>query len=60
MGTNGTYVIEGVKITLKYICEAQPEIIKEVVIDEFFFRENYIVFIQGNNYGNISKFELAD
>ena len=60
LGTNGTYVIEGVKITLKYICEAQPEIIKEVVIDEFFFRENYIVFIQGNNYGNISKFELAD
>ena len=60
LGTNGTYVIEGVKITLKYICETQPEIIKEVVIDEFFFRENYIVFIQGNNYGNISKFELAD
>jgi len=60
LGTNGTYVIEDVKITLKYICEEQPEIIKEVVIDEFFFRENYIVFIQGNNYDNISKFELAD
>ena len=59
-GTNGTYLVEGRKITLKYVCETQPKIIKEVVIDEFFFRENYIVFKQGDDYYNISKFELAD
>ncbi|MDG1397946.1 MAG: hypothetical protein P8P88_06125 [Polaribacter sp.] len=59
-GTNGTYLVEGRKITLKYVCETQPEIIKEVVIDEFFFRENYIVFKQGDDNNNISKFELAD
>jgi hypothetical protein len=57
---NGTYLVEGRKITLKYVCETQPEIIKEVVIDEFFFRENYIVFKQGDNYYNISKFELVN
>lgn len=60
LGSNGTYVIEGSKITLKYICETQPEIIKEVIIDEFFFRENYIVFVQGDDYNNISKFELVN
>jgi hypothetical protein len=63
---SGTYLVEGRKITLKYVCETQPEIIKEVVIDEFFFRENYIVFkqgdnyYQGDNYNNISKFELVN
>jgi hypothetical protein len=57
---NGTYLVEGRKITLKYVCETQPEIIKEVVIDEFFFRENYIVFKQGDNHYNISKFELVN
>ena len=60
LGTNGSYLVEGRKITLKYVCETQPEIIKEVVIDEFFFRENYIVFKQGDDNNNISKFELAD
>lgn len=60
LGSNGTYVVEGTKITLKYICETQPEIIKEVIIDEFFFRENYIVFVQGDDYNNISKFELVN
>ena len=58
-GTNGTYIIEGTKITLTYICETQPDVIKEVLIDEFFFRENYIVFIKGDDYNDISKFELV-
>jgi hypothetical protein len=58
-GSNGTYLIEGTKITLTYICETQPGITKEVLIDEFFFRENYIVFIKGDDYKDISKFELV-
>lgn len=58
-GTNGTYIIEGSKITLKYICETEPEVTKEELIDEFFFRENYIVFIKGDGYDNISKLELV-
>lgn len=60
LGTNGTYTIQGQKIILKYICETQPEITKEVIIDEYFFRENYLVFKQGEGYYNISKFELVD
>lgn len=63
-GSNGTYLIEDKKITLKYICETDPEKIKEVYIGEFFFREEYLVFIQTNgesgseNFYKISKLEL--
>ena len=59
LGSNGTYIVEGSKITLKYICETQPEVIKEVVIKEFFFRENYAVFIYRDS-DKISKIELKD
>ena len=58
-GTNGTYTIEGSKIILKYICEIDPEVTKDILIDEFFFREKHIVFIKGNDTSNISKFELV-
>jgi hypothetical protein len=59
LGSAGTYTLEGTKIKLKYICQTDPEITKEVVIDEFFFREKHIVFIKGEDYHNISKFELV-
>jgi len=61
-GSNGTYIIEEKEINLNYICESQPEIIKEILINEFFFREQYVVFIQKDENGyikNISKFELV-
>lgn len=54
LGTSGTYKINGSKLTLKYVCE--PNVTKDVLIDEFFFREKYIVFIKDTK---ISKFELA-
>ncbi|WP_298782585.1 hypothetical protein [uncultured Polaribacter sp.] len=58
--SNGTYLVEEKKIILTYICETQPIITKEILIDEFFFREDYIVFIEGDYYDNISKFELIN
>lgn len=57
LGTSGTYKIENSKLTLTYICEIG--ITKEVIIDEFFFREKYIVFVKGSGTSNISKFELV-
>jgi len=56
LGTTGTYLIEGTKLTLKYNCE--PGVTKEVLINEFFFREKHIVFIKGEGTSDISKFEL--
>lgn len=58
-GGNGTYTIEGKKIKLKYTCNTNPKTTKEVVIGEYFFRERYIVFIQGDGYDNISKLEFV-
>lgn len=55
--SSGTYTIEGTSLKLIYNCE--PLLTKEVIIDEFFFREKYIVFIQGEGTSNISKFELV-
>ena len=58
-GSNGTYEVEESKIILTYNCE--PNITKEVFIDEFFFTEKHIVFIQNNDDDDdtiISKLEL--
>jgi hypothetical protein len=62
LGSNGNYLIEGTKITLTYICETQPEITKEVIINEFFFTENFIVFIQEHEDGTetISRMEFIE
>ncbi|TVZ56873.1 hypothetical protein OD91_2174 [Lutibacter sp. Hel_I_33_5] len=54
----GNYLIESKKINLKYTCQSQPDVIKEIFIHEYFFREDYIVFIHGSG-NNISKFELV-
>ena len=55
--SSGTYSVNGTKLQLIYNCE--PGITEEVLIDEFFFREKYIVFIQEDDTTNISKFELV-
>ena len=59
-GSNGIYIIEGTQITLTYICETQPTTTKEILIDEFFFTENYIVLIKGDGFNSVSKFEFVN
>lgn len=52
----GKYYIEGEKIRLVFICESEDT--EEVYIDEFFYREEYVVFIE-EAYGKIYKLELV-
>ena len=55
---NGTYTVEGTKITLNYFCQELAVKTRADVIEEFFFTKDYIVFIIGANKDRVSRFGL--
>lgn len=55
---SGTYEIKDTQIELNYSCDSETTNLKTVLIDEFFFRKNYLVMINNNDENPVKKFEF--